>query len=285
MVILAIQLSQIQVIKMEDPAAPLPAFVVSLNPFRRTYERILSFFIGFTAAYCGAGCQNAYGSCFGVSPAATQSGNLWVVNGAGSFTTSKTITFTGTTLTSELVRSAYRVNDTEQPPYAAKYDHQFMPALATVSGGYLQLKVPGGQNTNPLQCSEVETSAQNILYASVRTTAILGGPAGTCNGKLARKSLLVMTQTAHSTPQACSSLKRTVKRWTLNISVIPPPPLILAMAPSRCSIRISLAVIQTPTTPLPLLLMLPRSLTSIVSTGYQVRRCTILTASCKRQSR
>ncbi|KAI9791309.1 MAG: hypothetical protein M1816_004090 [Peltula sp. TS41687] len=148
-----------------------------------------SGYCGYTAAYCGAGCQKAYGSCFGPSPAATQSGNFWVVNGVGKFTTARTFDFAGqTTLPAGLYATSDTIRDTQQAGTGAKYDHVFQPALATVGGGYLQLKVPGGQATSPIRCAEVATTFSNILYASVRTTAILSNPAGTCNGMFFYKS-------------------------------------------------------------------------------------------------
>lgn len=100
-----------------------------------------------------------------------------MVPGVGSFTSAETFTFTGTTLPAKLMSSNYIVRD------AAHFDHQFESAQVTVSGGYLQLKMPGGQTANPLKSAEVTTTFSNIRYASVRTTAILGNPAGACNGK------------------------------------------------------------------------------------------------------
>ncbi|KAI9826997.1 MAG: hypothetical protein M1826_006476 [Phylliscum demangeonii] len=143
-----------------------------------------SGYCGYTAAYCGTGCQSRYGSCFGASAPATQSGNLWLVAGLGAFTTAKTYTFTGTTLPAGLAASSYTVHDAAPAPYS----HIFLPADVSVAAGYLQLKVPGGQTASPLQSAEVTTTAANILYGSVRTTAILGAAAGTCNGMFFYKS-------------------------------------------------------------------------------------------------
>ena len=170
-------------IRLEALAVPLPAIAVSFG-LRAHYEGRPLTLTGYTAPYCGPGCQSAYGSCFGTSPPATQSGSLWVVKGVGSFTTTKTFTFSGTTLPSGLLKSDYSVED----PAPAPYSHKFVPADVTVGGGYLQLKVPGGQTTSPLNSAEVTTNfGYGIKYASVRTTAILGASAGACNGKSGRE--------------------------------------------------------------------------------------------------
>ncbi|KAI9829639.1 MAG: hypothetical protein M1826_005529 [Phylliscum demangeonii] len=135
----------------------------------------VSNYCGSTADYCGSGCQPLYGSCFGPSVPATKIGNLYVVAGLGSFTNNQTFTFSGSALPDGLQISTDTIKDTPD-----SYVH--VKALATVAGGYLQLKVPGGQKKSPLQTAEVTTVASNIKYASVRTTAILGAAAGTCNG-------------------------------------------------------------------------------------------------------
>lgn len=61
-------------------------------------------------------------------------------------------------------------------------DRAFVPANAYVQDGYLELLVNGGQTAKPYTCGEVTTTVENILYASVRTVAILTEPAGVCNG-------------------------------------------------------------------------------------------------------
>ena len=78
--------------------------------------------------------------------------------------------------------SNYLVEDTLGNPQAT-YNHAFTPADVSVSGGFLQLKVPGGQTKSPLNCAEVVTTLSDIHYASVRTTAIFSSVAGTVNGK------------------------------------------------------------------------------------------------------
>ncbi|CAN8096084.1 unnamed protein product [Discula destructiva] len=60
---------------------------------------------------------------------------------------------------------------------------QYEASNVVVGGGYLNLKVPGGQTAPPYSSAEVSTTVSNILYASVRTVAILSEPAGVCNGQ------------------------------------------------------------------------------------------------------
>ena len=58
----------------------------------------------------------------------------------------------------------------------------------SIQSPYLQLTVPGGQKTSPIQGGEVYTSVSDILYASVRTVAIFSPVAGTCHGLFFYKS-------------------------------------------------------------------------------------------------
>lgn len=60
--------------------------------------------------------------------------------------------------------------------------HKFDASNVVVGGGYLNLKVPGGQTAMPYSSAEVTTTIDNMKYASVRTVAILSEPAGVCNG-------------------------------------------------------------------------------------------------------
>ncbi|KAK2016823.1 concanavalin A-like lectin/glucanase [Colletotrichum eremochloae] len=61
-------------------------------------------------------------------------------------------------------------------------DYKYDASNVVVGGGYLNLKVPGGQTAKPYSCAEVSTTFSNIKYASVRTVAIFSEPAGVCNG-------------------------------------------------------------------------------------------------------
>ncbi|KAH0421913.1 glycoside hydrolase family 16 protein [Colletotrichum camelliae] len=106
------------------------------------------------------------------SPTPTVSGSSYVVDGKYTFANRAIFNFaTGTTLPSGLYRSTYSVGT-----------HSYSAANAVVSGGYLNLIVPGGQTAQPYSCGEVVTTAGNIKYASVRTVAIFSEPYGVCNG-------------------------------------------------------------------------------------------------------
>ena len=85
-------------------------------------------------------------------------------------------------LPSWLVASDNTVQDTSSNPNAL-YDHRFVPGNVAVSGGYLNLKVPGGQTSGPIRSAEVATSISNILYASVRVNAILTSEPGVVDGR------------------------------------------------------------------------------------------------------
>ncbi|OLN85818.1 hypothetical protein CCHL11_09221 [Colletotrichum chlorophyti] len=66
--------------------------------------------------------------------------------------------------------------------------HEFQRSNVAVSGGYLQLKVPGGQKNRPIKGGEVVTTVNNIKYASVRTVAVFTENPGVCNGIFFYKS-------------------------------------------------------------------------------------------------
>ena len=78
--------------------------------------------------------------------------------------------------------SDYAVNDMAENSNAL-YNHVFRPANVAVGGGFLKLKVPGGQKTSPISSAEVTTCAENIQYASTRVVGIMGDAAGTVCGK------------------------------------------------------------------------------------------------------
>ena len=138
---------------------------------------------GSTAAYCGTGCQSQYGKCYGRSAAATANGAGWTIGNIATFTKRSTWNFAGlTSLPAGLVSSNYLVTDMVASNPNARYNHFFSPSQVSVGGGYLNLKVPGGQTTSPLQSAEVGTCAKNILYASVRIIGIMGNSAGTVCG-------------------------------------------------------------------------------------------------------
>lgn len=96
--------------------------------------------------------------------------------GAGTFTDHATYSFDGDTLPAGLHKNTDTVGGT---PFYRTYD----PSLATVSDGYLILKVPGGQTSSPIRGAGIETDAHDILYASVRTQAIFSSVPGTVQSK------------------------------------------------------------------------------------------------------
>lgn len=60
------------------------------------------------------------------------------------------------------------------------YTHLFQSNNIILSPPYLTLLVPGGQTAHPIKSAQISTSVENVLYASVRTTAILSSVPGTC---------------------------------------------------------------------------------------------------------
>jgi beta-glucanase (GH16 family) len=98
------------------------------------------------------------------------------VPGVASFTEMSEYNFEGTTLPPGLQANAYPVND------GAPYTHVFSTSNAYLNDSFLVLRVPGGQTQSPIQCGEVQTTAEDIRYASVRTRAIFSDVPGTCAG-------------------------------------------------------------------------------------------------------
>lgn len=97
----------------------------------------------------------------------------YIVDRSTKFSNKKVWTFNGKSLPAGLYASDYPVGKT----------HLFTSSNVKLNKGYLELNVPGGQKSKPYKCAEVATEMENIMYASVRTTAILSEPAGVCNGK------------------------------------------------------------------------------------------------------
>ena len=98
----------------------------------------------------------------------TYDGCSYQVPGAGTFAHSFKADFTKlVTLPGNLVIST----NTLDPGYGS-FSRQFSAGLVSiVPGSYLGLTMPGGQIVNPLQCSQITTRYNDILYASVRTVA------------------------------------------------------------------------------------------------------------------
>ncbi|KAL0941413.1 glycoside hydrolase family 16 protein [Colletotrichum truncatum] len=130
----------------------------------------------------------------------------YIVDGQFSFTNRAIFNFAGaTSLPSGLYRSTYSVGT-----------HVYQAANAVVSGGYLNLKVPGGQTAQPYRSAEVVTVVNNIKYASVRTVAIFSGPAGVCNGIFYYKNDTQETDIEWLSDAASLSNGGTRKLWFTN---------------------------------------------------------------------
>lgn len=112
------------------------------------------------------------------SPEPAIENGKFVVSRQSQFDNHLSFSFDGDSLPDGLTASDYGSGD--GPGYK--------PANAVVSDGYLQLTVPGGQTEKPYWGGEVSTDVFNILYASVRTVAILTEPAGVCNGMFSAAS-------------------------------------------------------------------------------------------------
>ena len=72
-------------------------------------------------------------------------------------------------------------NEAEQLPNG-KYMRKMDSSQVSFSGGFLELKVPGGQTQSPILGGEVRTTDGSIMYGSVTTTAILDTVEGVCHG-------------------------------------------------------------------------------------------------------
>ncbi|CAF3660316.1 unnamed protein product [Fusarium graminearum] len=96
----------------------------------------------------------------------------YIVDRSTKFANKQVWTFNGNSLPEGLYASDYPVGKT----------HVFKSSNVKLRNGYLELSVPGGQKAKPYKSAEIATEMENIMYASVRTTAILSEPAGVCNG-------------------------------------------------------------------------------------------------------
>lgn len=99
----------------------------------------------------------------------------WVVPGVATFNHHALYTFDDK-FPAELQRNMYNLE--EDTPFS----HGYTLDNAYLSGGFLNLRVPGGQRKSPLKCGEVQTVTEDILYASVRTDAAFPTVPGTCCG-------------------------------------------------------------------------------------------------------
>lgn len=115
-------------------------------------------------------------------------GDAWVVPGVGSFMNQAVYSFKGNTFPDGLRKSNYTIYSSEATePHRIPHNIRYDPANVRCQKGYLNLTVPGAQNPNSssdnaVNCAEVATVEDDILYASVRTRAIFSKEPGTCHG-------------------------------------------------------------------------------------------------------
>ena len=106
------------------------------------------------------------------------SGCVWVVDGAASFTHQQVFDFSQTTS----LPSGLAISTDSIPAGSAPYSQLYTADNIAVTGGTLQLKVPGGQTASPILGAELATADKDILYGSVRTTVQISSVAGTTHG-------------------------------------------------------------------------------------------------------
>ena len=101
-----------------------------------------------------------------------------MVDGAASFTHQQTFDFSEiTSLPSGLAISTDSISAGSAP-----FSQLYTAANIALTGGTLQLKVPGGQRVSPILGAELATMDKDILYGSVRTMAQISNVAGTTHG-------------------------------------------------------------------------------------------------------
>ena len=103
---------------------------------------------------------------------------MWQVSGTGSFTQHQTFDFS----TNTFPASGLAISTDTIGAGSAPYSQLYTKANVQVTGGSLQLTVPGGQHASPILGAEVYTTTNDILYASVRTRVQVSNVAGTCHG-------------------------------------------------------------------------------------------------------
>lgn len=117
----------------------------------------------------------------------SQVGCAWVVEGAGSFTHSQIIDFSKlSSVPVTLLTSTDTIGAGGGP-----YSHIYTKANVAVTGGSLQLTVPGGQHTSPISGAEVSTADKDIYFGSVRSLVQVSSVAGTCHGRPSRLDSLI----------------------------------------------------------------------------------------------
>jgi len=143
--------------------------------------------IGNSPDYCTTsnGCDPRYGKCYGssvegIKVTTPSQGSGWSLGNLGTFQRKWSWTF-NQTLASGTVPSGLSV--IEEPTIGSgKYQWNTLKGNVQVNGGYMNLKVPGGQTKVPYSGAEVQTCVGNILYGSFRTRAIVSNTPGTCSG-------------------------------------------------------------------------------------------------------
>ncbi|KIX01213.1 uncharacterized protein Z518_08938 [Rhinocladiella mackenziei CBS 650.93] len=114
-----------------------------------------------------------------------------VIDGVGTFMESAVYTFEGDTLPAGLLASTDQLIPDEQ--WGAPFNHFFDSSNVAVQDGFAEVRVPGGQDPSSdpqraIHSGEIFTLESQILYASVRTAAILSTEPGTCQGLFFYKS-------------------------------------------------------------------------------------------------
>jgi hypothetical protein len=103
---------------------------------------------------------------------------------AQEYASTTTFEFSGSTLPTGLSASNYKVGKIPN-------QHEYISDNVKVSGGFLNLKVNGGQSTDTAICSGEVVTDFTISSASVETYAILTGVPGVVNGKLYKFSCVL----------------------------------------------------------------------------------------------
>lgn len=117
--------------------------------------------------------------------AVSKVGNLFNVPNAGYFTHHDSFDFTSlSALPAGLGVSPDHIGMSGD----AKYSQDYTKSNVKVSGGALQLVVPGGQAGPSIQGAEIVTTSK-LLYGSIRTTAKIGAAEGVCSGRFSPQIL------------------------------------------------------------------------------------------------
>lgn len=115
------------------------------------------------------------------------------VPGVGTFAHHAIYSFDGSALPDGLYPNTDQVG-------GAPFTRCYEASLISVSGGYLNLRVPGRQSSGPIRGAGINTRANNILYASVRTRAIFSTVPGTVQST---RATLLPDQEAHARSHEC----------------------------------------------------------------------------------